>query len=186
MGGARDYWDRMLVYFGIAEEAYEEDEVEHVAERPRGAGGAQHARRARAAAANEWEDDEPVRPAPRHRRPAAAADVPPRRTGAARPARTSAPAHHVAGVGIVAPRSFNDAHQIADQLKGGAPVIVNLQSTATDLARRIIDFASGLTYGLDGAMKPIADRVFLLTPADVEVSSEDRALMLESGFFNQS
>jgi cell division inhibitor SepF len=89
-------------------------------------------------------------------------------------------------VGVVPPRTFNDAQQIADQFKRGNPVIVNLQTTDADLAKRIIDFGSGLTYGLDGSMQRIADKVFLLTPPDVDVSAEDRAAMAESGFFNQS
>ncbi|MEO6867377.1 MAG: cell division protein SepF, partial [Gaiellales bacterium] len=108
--------------------------------------------------------------------------------GARRPAapRTRPPSQNVAGVGVVPPRTFNDAQQIADQLKRGNPVIVNLQSTDSDLAKRIIDFGSGLTYGLDGSMQRIADKVFLLTPPDIDVSAEDRAAMVESGFFNQS
>ena len=64
----------------------------------------------------------------------------------------------------VAPKSFNDAKEIGDRLKAGVPVIVNLQGAERDLQRRIIDFASGLTYGLDGEMDRTADAVFLLTP----------------------
>jgi cell division inhibitor SepF len=89
-------------------------------------------------------------------------------------------------VGVVPPRTFNDAQQIADQFKRGNPVIVNLQATDAELSKRIIDFGSGLTYGLDGSMQRIADKVFLLTPPDVDVSAEDRAAIAESGFFNQS
>ncbi|MCW2928024.1 MAG: hypothetical protein JWM86_1992, partial [Thermoleophilia bacterium] len=112
--------------------------------------------------------------------------APPRRpAGAGRP-RTAPPSRNVAGVGIVPPRTFNDAQQIADQLKVGNPVIVDLQGSDAELSRRVIDFASGLTYGLDGRMQPIAEKVFLLTPPDVDVSAEDRAAMVEGGFFNQS
>ena len=89
-------------------------------------------------------------------------------------------------VHLVVPRSFNDAQQIADKLKEAIPVILNLQSTETELSKRLIDFASGLTYALDGGMQRIADKVFLLTPRDVELSAEDRARMLERGFFNQA
>ena len=71
-------------------------------------------------------------------------------------------------------------------LKAGQPVILNLQSTDTDLSKRLIDFASGLTYALDGGMQRIADKVFLLTPRNVEVSAEERARLIEKGFFNQS
>lgn len=104
--------------------------------------------------------------------------------GARRPSRQLS--QTVAGVGVVLPRTFNDAQQIADQFKRGNPVIVNMQSTDGGLAKRVIDFGSGLTYGLDGSMQRIADKVFLLTPPDVDVSAEDRAAMVESGFFNQS
>ncbi len=89
-------------------------------------------------------------------------------------------------VHLVIPKSFNDAQQIADQYKDGVPVILNLQGTDTDLSKRLIDFASGLTYALDGGMQRIADKVFLLTPRNVEVSAEERARLIEKGFFNQS
>jgi len=64
----------------------------------------------------------------------------------------------------VQPRSFQDAQEIADRLKAGVPVIVNLQTADRDLMRRIIDFSSGLTYGIGGEMERTADRVYLLTP----------------------
>ncbi|HEX4978606.1 MAG TPA: cell division protein SepF [Acidimicrobiales bacterium] len=64
----------------------------------------------------------------------------------------------------VTPASFQDAKEIGDRLKAGVPVIVNLQGADRDLLRRIVDFASGLTYGLDGEMERTADRVYLLTP----------------------
>ena len=89
-------------------------------------------------------------------------------------------------VHLVVPKSFNDAQQIADQFKDQVPVILNLQQTDTDLSKRLIDFASGLTYALDGGMQRIADKVFLLTPRNVEVSAEERAALIEKGFFNQS
>ena len=64
----------------------------------------------------------------------------------------------------VTPGSFQDAKEIGDRLKAGVPVIVNLQGADRDLLRRIVDFASGLTYGIDGEMERTADRVYLLTP----------------------
>ena len=85
------------------------------------------------------------------------------------------------------PRSFNDAKQIADRLKSSTPVIVNLQEADQELSKRLIDFSSGLTYALNGNMQRIAERVFLLTPPNVEVSAEERAKALErGGFFNQA
>jgi cell division inhibitor SepF len=87
---------------------------------------------------------------------------------------------------LVVPRSFNDAQQIADKFKEAIPVILNLQSTETELSKRLIDFSSGLTYALNGGMQRIADKVFLLTPRNVQVSAEERARILEGGFFNQA
>ena len=84
------------------------------------------------------------------------------------------------------PRSFNDAQPIADKFKDAVPVILNLQGTDAELSKRLIDFSSGLTYALNGGMQRIADKVFLLTPRNVEVSAEERARLIERGFFNQS
>ena len=89
-------------------------------------------------------------------------------------------------VHLVIPKSFNDAQDIADKFKDTIPVIINLQGSEADLSKRLIDFASGLTYALDGGMQRIADKVFLLTPRNVEVSAEERARLIEKGFFNQS
>ena len=87
---------------------------------------------------------------------------------------------------LVVPKSFNDAQDVADKFKDSIPVILNLQSSDTELSKRLIDFGSGLTYALDGGMQRIADKVFLLTPRNVEVSAEERAALIEKGFFNQS
>ena len=84
------------------------------------------------------------------------------------------------------PKSFNDAQQVADKFKRDVPVIINLQEADHDLAKRMIDFASGLTYALDGGMQRIADKVFMLTPRNVELSAEERARLIEKGFFNQA
>ena len=89
-------------------------------------------------------------------------------------------------VHLVIPKSFNDAQQVADKFKDSIPVVLNLQGTDNDLAKRLIDFASGLTYALDGGMQRIADKVFMLTPRNVEISAEERAELIEKGFFNQS
>ena len=89
-------------------------------------------------------------------------------------------------VHLVLPRSFNDAQQIADKFKDGIPVILNLQGADQELSKRLIDFASGLSYALDGGMQRVADKVFLLTPRNVQVSAEERARLLERGFFNQA
>ena len=89
-------------------------------------------------------------------------------------------------VHFVAPKSFNDVQDVADKFKDSIPVILNLQGTDTDLSKRLIDFSSGLTYALDGGMQRIADKVFMLTPPNVELSAEERARLIEKGFFNQT
>ena len=88
-----------------------------------------------------------------------------------------------ARVYVVAPASFNDAKEIGDRLKAIQPVIVNLQGADADLVRRLIDFCSGLSYGLAGSMDKVADRVFLLTPSNVEVSAEERRRLQERGLY---
>ncbi len=91
------------------------------------------------------------------------------------------PAPATAKPHIVAPTSFNDAQEVADKFKFKQPVIVNLQQADRDLTRRLIDFSSGLCYGVGGDMKKVADHVYLLTPADVEVSAEERQLLQQAG-----
>jgi cell division inhibitor SepF len=83
---------------------------------------------------------------------------------------------------VVAPTSFNQAQEVADKLKASQPVIVNLQNVDRDLSRRIIDFASGLCYGVGGQMERVANQVFLLTPSNVEVSAEERRRLHEHGY----
>src|ERR671917_481246 len=88
-------------------------------------------------------------------------------------------------VSVLEPSSFNDAQNLADRFKRQQPVILNLQSVDGDLSRRMVDFCSGLTYALDGNIQSVANRVFLLTPRDVEVSAEERKRIAERAFFNQ-
>lgn len=83
------------------------------------------------------------------------------------------------------PKRFNEAREVADRFKAGTAVIMNLQSTEDATARRLVDFASGLVYGLDGKIELVANRVYLLTPADVEVSAEERERIAGGGFYNQ-
>ena len=90
-------------------------------------------------------------------------------------------------VHLVVPKSFNDAQDVADKFKDSIPVILNLQGVgdrSLQAPHRLL--RAGLTYALDGGMQRIADKVFLLTPRNVEVSAEERARLIEKGFFNQS
>jgi cell division inhibitor SepF len=173
--GLANVWNRTLVYFGIAEEEgwdeqgyVTEEELERTySERPN---VRRLAPRRRREEFDDWTDPGEGQPATVVRPPLRAADAP-------LPVR----------VHLVVPRSFNDAQQIADKFKEGVPVILNLQGTDGELSKRLIDFASGLTYALEGGMQRVADKVFLLTPRNVEVSAEERARWLErGGFFNQA
>ena len=83
------------------------------------------------------------------------------------------------------PKRFNDAREIGDRYRAAIPVIMNLQGTEDAVARRLVDFASGLVFGLGGKIEMVASRVYLLTPADMEVSAEERERIVEGGFFNQ-
>ena len=185
--GLANVWEKALVYFGIADdddwddEAYYEDEPEpdpydrrNVRQLP--------ARRTRRDYDDDWTDPEPSADPQRTSvlRPRLTDQRAPRNLEAVRGPATSQ-------VHLVLPRSFNDAQQIADKFKESIPVILNLQGSDAELSKRLIDFASGLTYALEGGMQRVADKVFLLTPRNVEVSAEERARMLESGaFFNQA
>jgi cell division inhibitor SepF len=181
----RDTWHRTLVYFGLAEEddypteerplpEPEEELEDRYRERPN-VRRLERSRRRR----DDFDD-------------IFADDAPPRRGGGRsstttlRPVGGNGRAGGDVTVHLVIPKSFNDAQQIADQFKDSVPVIINLQGTDTELSKRLIDFASGLTYALEGGMQRIADKVFLLTPRNVEVSAEERARLIEKGFFNQS
>ncbi len=88
-----------------------------------------------------------------------------------------------AKVHVVAPSKFADAQEIGDRFRNGQPVIVNLQSNDRELARRMIDFCSGVTYALAGSMDKVADQVFLLTPSNVEVSPEEKRRLQERGLY---
>lgn len=86
---------------------------------------------------------------------------------------------------IARPVEFEEIQIIADNFKDNIPVIINLQETNQDLAKRIIDFCSGLTYALEGNIKKVAEKVFLITPYNVEISSEDKELLKEEGLYDQ-
>jgi cell division inhibitor SepF len=84
------------------------------------------------------------------------------------------------------PRTYNEAKQIGEAFREGTPVIMNLTDMDDSDAKRLVDFAAGLVFGLRGSIERITNKVFLLSPANVEVTAEDKARMVESGFFNQS
>ncbi len=173
----RDTWHRALVYFGLAEDphyiedAYEPDTGQsdiYDSPAPRTATVSRIGeRRSRRDEIDDiFADEEPA--------------------GRTRTLRPVGNGGTDVRVHLVTPASFNDAQEIADAFKTQTPVILNLQTTDAELSKRLIDFASGLTYALDGGMQKIADKTFMLTPRNVEVSAEERARLVEKGFFNQS
>ncbi|MGH2842088.1 MAG: cell division protein SepF, partial [Solirubrobacteraceae bacterium] len=164
----RDSWHNLLVYFGLAEDAAYDDELDpepevHMQdtyrERPSVRRLDPRARRGRRDDFDDIFSDEYE-------------------------GRRSAPLRAIGGqrgrgngdvrVHFVAPKNFNDAQDIADRFKEAIPVILNLQGADSDLSKRLIDFASGLTYALEGGMERVADKVFMLTPQNVEVSADQR------------
>ena len=179
----RDTWHRTLVYFGLAEDrSYDEEEEPQPAairqpeeeledryrERP-------NVRRLSTRRRRDEIDDIFADDSPSERRTSVLRPV----SGRAENGRSGEVRVH-----LVIPKSFNDAQDVADKFKDAIPVIINLQGSENDLSKRLIDFASGLTYALDGGMQRIADKVFLLTPKNVEVSAEDRQRLVEQGFFS--
>jgi cell division inhibitor SepF len=84
------------------------------------------------------------------------------------------------------PTTYNEARTIGEHFRDGVPVIMNLTEMAEADAKRLVDFAAGLAFGLRGTMERVTNRVFLLSPANVQVTAEDKARIAEGGFFNQS
>ncbi|MEU3497239.1 cell division protein SepF [Kitasatospora cineracea] len=84
------------------------------------------------------------------------------------------------------PRTYNEARTIGEQFRGGTPVIMNLTEMDDTDAKRLVDFAAGLVFGLHGSIERVTQKVFLLSPANVDVTAEDKARIAEGGFFNQS
>ena len=183
----RDSWHSALVYFGLAEEYHDDFEEDaggvgpesEIEDRYRERPNVRRLRRRRDEYDDIFADDDD-------------ADVTAVGSRAGRGSRATTVLKPVANrngdvrVHLVVPKSFNDAQQIADKFKDSIPMILNLQGSDTDLSKRLIDFASGLTYALDGGMQRIADKVFMLTPRNVEISAEEKARLIEKGFLNQS
>ncbi|MFB7273794.1 MULTISPECIES: cell division protein SepF [Streptomyces] len=89
-------------------------------------------------------------------------------------------------IATVSPESFRDARSIGELFRSGVPVIMNLTAMEAADAKRVVDFAAGLIFGLRGSIDRVATRVFLLSPADTEIVTGDAAGRPQDGFFNQS
>jgi cell division inhibitor SepF len=185
-------WRKAMVYLGLGDDAEYDDYPEHRDEHERGGGHDRPAHRAPAAPAPSYADEpsgigtvRPITSRPEGRDLGGSQTVTP--SGGATPRPRPQVVRPVAVMPnakphVVMPTSFNQAQEVADKYKGSQPVIMNLQGADRDLSRRLIDFASGLCYGLGGQMERVANQVYLLTPTNVEVSAEERRRLQERGY----
>jgi cell division inhibitor SepF len=129
------------------------------------------------------------RPAPRGefvgQRQSPAAQVQERRSAPPTPVSSMAVAEPYR-ITTLHPRTYNEARQIGEQFREGTPVIMNLTEMDDVDAKRLVDFAAGLVFGCHGTIERVTQKVFLLSPANVDVTAEDKARIAEGGFFNQS
>jgi cell division inhibitor SepF len=103
-----------------------------------------------------------------------------------RPSLAESTVSDLARITTLHPRTYNEARTIGEHFREGTPVIMNLTEMVDSDAKRLVDFAAGLIFGLHGSIERVTNKVFLLSPANVEVTAEDKARMAERGFFNQS
>jgi cell division inhibitor SepF len=155
-------WRKTMVYLGLMEEDEELEEVQQEEREPRA-------------------EEEPRRTVRTLRRDEQPSNHPAGR-GVVRQLQTQGPPRQVH---VVEPRIYDDAQEFADRFKAGVPVIVNLRLTEPKHAPKILHFASGLVYGLNGRMQKVADSVYLVTPFNVEVSADEKRRLAEHGFFNE-
>jgi cell division inhibitor SepF len=103
-----------------------------------------------------------------------------------RPAAQAEEEEHRYQITTLHPTTYNEARTIGEHFRDGVPVIMNLTEMDEADAKRLVDFAAGLAFGLRGTIERVTNRVFLLSPANVQVTAEDKAKIAEGGFFNQS
>ena len=154
---------KMAVYLGLVENDDQYDEYD-VVDRPE---EYERSYDDRTRSLRAVRDDEPVR----HDAPAAAA-----RPGSASSSRIT----------TLHPRTYNDARAIGEAFRDGTPVIMNLSEMDDGDAKRIVDFAAGLVFGMRGTIERVTQKMFLLSPANVVVTAEERERITQGGFFNQS
>jgi cell division inhibitor SepF len=101
------------------------------------------------------------------------------------PTSVERPAAPQVKIHTIEPRSYAEAQSIADKFKAGQPVIVNLLGTDAELCKKLLDFAAGLTYGLDGSIQKVSDKVYMLSPRNVDVSVGDRVRSHSTNVFGE-
>ncbi len=132
---------------------------------------------------------EPAKAAPS--RPAPVASIEDRRSERRQERRPAAPVSaptspDFARIETVTPRTYNDARTVGEHFRSGVPVIMNLSEIDDDDAKRLVDFAAGLIFAVHGTINRVTSKVFLLSPANVTVTDEDKHRLASGGFFNQS
>jgi cell division inhibitor SepF len=191
---------------GYADEAYGEDRYPS----PRDRFGTGYADALEAEELPEAREPEPVAPRRPAARPLGLAPAPPSATGATRMGGTLGGTSGAGAAGLavrepvaaepepapaakepyrittVHPKTYNEARQIGERFREGGAVIMNLTELSDADAKRLVDFAAGLIFGLRGSIERVTNKVFLLSPRDVDVTAEDKARIREGGFFNQS
>ena len=108
------------------------------------------------------------------------------RSTAVRGRPSSEPSSDLYRIETVTPRTYNDARTVGEHYRSGVPVIMNLSEIDDDDAKRLVDFAAGLVFAVHGSINRVTAKVFLLSPANVEVTDEDRQRIAAGGFYNQS
>jgi len=162
MGGAMR---KMGVYLGLLEDTERYDDEYYEYDEPRRTGDAEHAEHADPA------------------RTSAVADITERRRSLQGPA---AVVTEVSRITTLHPRTYNEARTIGENFREGVPVIMNLSEMDDADAKRLVDFAAGLIFGVRGSIERVTNKVFLLCPPNVTVAAEDKQRIAEGGFFNQS
>ena len=139
----------------------------------------------------EYDDQVPTR-AEAPARSAAVADLSERRRPAsehsqgAQPAGAPGTVAELSRITTLHPRTYNEARTIGENFREGVPVIMNLSEMDDSDAKRLVDFAAGLVFGVRGTIERVTNKVFLLSPPNVSVAAEDKQRIAEGGFFNQS
>ena len=130
--------------------------------------------------------DEATHERPAERRPVAARDAALVSAGARRTVERVSTERELDRITTLHPRTYNEARTIGEHFREGTPVIMNLTEMDDNDAKRLVDFAAGLIFGLRGSIERVTQKVFLLSPQNVTVTAEDKARIAEGGFFNQS
>jgi cell division inhibitor SepF len=170
---------KMAVYLGLVEDENRYDDYADDYDQPGGGAGERRdgAGPARPVQAVREPAHADARP---EARGASVATMPERRAPAA---VTTIEAYRIT---TLHPRTYNEARTIGEHFREGTPVIMNLTEMDDTDAKRLVDFSAGLVFGLHGSIERVTNKVFLLSPANVDVTAEDKARIAEGGFFNQS